>query len=95
VSLESLGTLVCKVAADLTVVADVQPMQFVQPVWNWLQEAYDNTHHYNSVPTFTILTLYYLLFIRFEVFTAVAMKNGVFWDVTPCVSCKNRRFGGT
>jgi hypothetical protein len=23
------------------------------------------------------------------------MKNGVFWDVTPCGSSKNRRFGGT
>jgi hypothetical protein len=22
--------------------------------------------------------------VRFEVFTAVTMKNGVFWDVTPC-----------
>jgi hypothetical protein len=22
-------------------------------------------------------------------------KNDVFWDVTPCGSCKNRRFGGT
>jgi hypothetical protein len=22
-------------------------------------------------------------------------KNGVFWDVTPCDSCKNRRFGAT
>jgi hypothetical protein len=22
------------------------------------------------------------------------MKNGVFWDVTPSGSCKNRRFGG-
>jgi hypothetical protein len=33
--------------------------------------------------------------VRFEVFTAVAMKDGVFWDVTPCGSCKNRRFGGT
>jgi hypothetical protein len=22
-------------------------------------------------------------------------KNAVFWDVTPCGSCKNRRFGGT
>jgi hypothetical protein len=32
--------------------------------------------------------------LRFEVFTAVTMKNGVFWDVTPCGSCKNRRFGG-
>jgi hypothetical protein len=33
--------------------------------------------------------------VRLEVFTAVTMKNGVFWDVTPCGSCKNRRFGGT
>jgi hypothetical protein len=31
---------------------------------------------------------------RFEIFTAMTMKNGVFWDVTPCGSCKNRRFGG-
>jgi hypothetical protein len=22
--------------------------------------------------------------VRFEVFTAVTMKNGIFWDVTPC-----------
>jgi hypothetical protein len=36
-----------------------------------------------------------LKLLRFEVFTAVTMKNGVFWDVTPCGSCKNRRFGGT
>jgi hypothetical protein len=25
----------------------------------------------------------------------ILLKNGVFWDVTPCGSCKNRRFGGT
>jgi hypothetical protein len=34
-------------------------------------------------------------YVSFEVFTAVTMKNGVFLDVTPCGSCKNRRFGGT
>jgi hypothetical protein len=33
--------------------------------------------------------------VRFEVFTVVTMKNVVFWDVTQCGSCKNRRFGGT
>jgi hypothetical protein len=33
--------------------------------------------------------------VRFQVFTAVTMKNGVFWDVRPCGSCKNRRFGGS
>jgi hypothetical protein len=31
--------------------------------------------------------------VRYEVFTAVSMKNGVFWDVTPCGHCKNRHFG--
>jgi hypothetical protein len=31
----------------------------------------------------------------FEVFTAVTMKNDVFWDVTSCGSCKKRHFGGT
>jgi hypothetical protein len=35
------------------------------------------------------------LYVRLEVFTAATMKNGVFLDVTPCASCKNRRFGGT
>jgi hypothetical protein len=35
------------------------------------------------------------LYIRFEVFRAVTMKNAVFWDVTPCGSFKNRRLGGT
>jgi hypothetical protein len=34
-------------------------------------------------------------FVRFEAFTAVTMKNVVFWDVAPCISCVNRRFGGT
>jgi hypothetical protein len=31
----------------------------------------------------------------FEVFATVTVKNGVFWDVTPCCYCKNRRFGWT
>jgi hypothetical protein len=33
--------------------------------------------------------------VRFEAFTALKMKHSVLWDVTPCGSCKNRRFGGT
>jgi hypothetical protein len=36
------------------------------------------------------------LSVRFEVLTAVTMKNIVFWDVAPCRSCElNRRFGVT
>jgi predicted DNA-binding ribbon-helix-helix protein len=30
---------------------------------------------------------------RSGVFTAVNMENAFFWDVTPCGSCKNQRFG--
>jgi hypothetical protein len=30
-------------------------------------------------------------YVRFEVFTAVTMKNAVFCDTTPCGSCKIRR----
>jgi hypothetical protein len=35
------------------------------------------------------------LIVRFEVFTAVTIKNGFFLEVTQCASCKSRRFGGT
>jgi hypothetical protein len=35
------------------------------------------------------------IYVRFEVFTAVTMKNAIFWDMAPCSSCVNRRFGGT
>jgi hypothetical protein len=50
--------------------------------------------------TFAILTYVNVVetinkVLRFEVFTAVTMKNDVFWDVTPRGSCKNRRFVGT
>jgi hypothetical protein len=33
--------------------------------------------------------------VRFEFFTAVAIKNAVFWNITPCGSSNNRRFRGT
>jgi hypothetical protein len=33
--------------------------------------------------------------VRFEVFTAVTMKNGVFWDITPCGSCKSQEPGSS
>jgi hypothetical protein len=29
-------------------------------------------------------------YVRYEVFTAVTMKNAEYWDVTPCGPCKNR-----
>jgi ethanolamine utilization microcompartment shell protein EutL len=30
-----------------------------------------------------------------ETINKLRVKNGVFWDVTPCGSCKSRRFGET
>jgi hypothetical protein len=36
-----------------------------------------------------------LNYVTFEIFTAVTMKNAVFWDVTSCGSCKNRRSSET
>jgi hypothetical protein len=50
-----------------------------------------NVHSVPSIYLFHIVII--ICDLRFEVFTAVTMKNGVFWDVTPCGSCKNRRFG--
>jgi hypothetical protein len=38
---------------------------------------------------------YKLFHPRFEAFTAVTMKNVVFWDVALCRYFVNRRFGGT
>jgi hypothetical protein len=57
-----------------------------------------STSHNPSAPNPLLRTWKHaklLIHVRFEGFTAVTMKNGVFWDVTPCGSCKNRRFGGT
>jgi hypothetical protein len=40
----------------------------------------------------TLVTFYR---VGFEAFTAVTMKDAVFWDVAHCTSCDSRRFGGT
>jgi hypothetical protein len=32
---------------------------------------------------------------RWRAIVNLVMNKAVFWDVTPCGSCKNRRFGGT
>jgi hypothetical protein len=36
-----------------------------------------------------------VIIIRFEVFTAVTVKNALFWDVAPCKYCVKRHFWGT
>jgi hypothetical protein len=37
----------------------------------------------------------YDVLVRFEVSTAVTMMIIIFWEMTPCGSYKNRRFGGS
>jgi hypothetical protein len=48
-------------------------------------------NRHEVILVFGMITFY----VIFEVFTAVTMKNAVFWNVAPCRSCVNRRFGGT
>jgi hypothetical protein len=43
----------------------------------------------------SIVDLFLGDYVRFEVSTAVTIKNVVFWDVPSCRSCVNQRFGGT
>jgi hypothetical protein len=52
-------------------------------------------NHSEFIYCFIDLVLNNVNSVRFEVFTSVTMKNAIFWDVTPCGSCKNQRFGGT
>jgi hypothetical protein len=43
-----------------------------------------------------MLIINQIIFVGFEVFTAVTLKNAIFWDVALCSSCGlNRRFGRT
>jgi hypothetical protein len=42
-----------------------------------------------------IVIIVVLLLVVVMVVRISVMKNSVFWDVTPCGSCKNRRVGGT
>jgi hypothetical protein len=49
----------------------------------------------NPDRTITSNFFYIDFIVGFQVLTAVTMKNSVFWDVAPCRSCMNRRFGGT
>jgi hypothetical protein len=48
--------------------------------------------------TYDILYLYSILcgvLLSTNKTNSMAIKNGIFWDIMPCGSCKNRRFGGT
>jgi hypothetical protein len=55
----------------------------------------DKFHQSYTFTFFSLISKYpriklHIFYVSFEVLTAVTMKNGVFWDVTPCGSCKNR-----
>jgi hypothetical protein len=52
-------------------------------------------YYFGHIILFSIELMNMCIYVRFEIFTAVTMKNSFFWDVAPCRSCLNRRFGGT
>jgi hypothetical protein len=72
--------------------SDLQPYRSIATASTCLRRMSDitlNDSHDRLLQTISVT------YVRFEVLTAVTIKNGVFWDVTPCGSCKNRRFVGT
>jgi hypothetical protein len=42
-----------------------------------------------------VLPMQFIFVTYYEIENSVHIKNDVFWNVTPCGSCKNRRLGGT
>jgi hypothetical protein len=58
------------------------------------QTSYGGARNGCITGTFPSSAVVQMGFVGFEVFTAVIMKNAVFWDVVPCRSCMNRHFGG-
>jgi hypothetical protein len=54
------------------------------PCWN------NGFYKYNTYYSHINYLSIHKKFIKFDVFTAVTMKNAVFLDVTPCGSCNNR-----
>jgi hypothetical protein len=64
--------------------------------YNVMEAVVDYLKHYSVTCLELVKSIQRLLgnYVRIEVFTAVTMKNGVFWDVTPCGSSKKRSFGG-
>jgi hypothetical protein len=49
-----------------------------------------HSHRRENLKSYNVFEVY----VRFNVFTAVTMKNCIFWDVTSCGPCQNRHFGG-
>jgi hypothetical protein len=60
----------------------------------WRPHGHINTHLPNCTASHTRKQSLYD-YVRFEVFTAVNMKNAALWAAMPCGSCKNRLFEGT
>jgi hypothetical protein len=63
----------------------------------WYYHCNNTTHKYtdhihNTYITYTQIHISHKIPLKTN---KTNQKNGVFWDVTPCGSCKNQRFGGT
>jgi hypothetical protein len=86
------------------------PVSLLGLVWFWMV-AYSSKRTINTsahiffpvhghFATYTTSTGSILFYIQFQFvhrhfIKHLLLMNSVFWDVTPCGYCKNRRFGGT
>jgi hypothetical protein len=53
------------------------------------------SHNFVAITTAEFNFVEFIQEVEFEAFTAVTMKNIVFWDLTPWRSCEDRCFGET
>jgi hypothetical protein len=71
----------------------------VAPSWHilrfshTLQNLYSNVYVNTAILGIQFMSILQRDLIKFK--QTRTLKNCVFWVVTPCGSCKNRRFGGT
>jgi hypothetical protein len=69
------------------------------PEW-WTGRSWETRKGISPVtfPTATIWKFFSSRFVQVRILDNAQLekpKNAVFWDITPCGSCKNWRFGGT
>jgi hypothetical protein len=77
---------------DCLYISITSPSQMVSDsLSNKASPSVDDLHS----PSIYFTSVYHTSYAGFEVFTAVIMKNAVFWYITPYGPCENWYFGGT
>jgi hypothetical protein len=75
----------------LIATVEMLPLLRAKYLYEFLSHCVSGYDFMLTVPDFGNIKVNMNTYVRFEVFTAVTVKNVVFWDVTLCVSCNNRR----